>query len=115
MCTVGYARQPWKKHDRKYCSNRQVQSDISTVTACKDACAADTGCNYITWKLFNGNSVFLSVLHHTDTPELMQLLLGVLTTMASDVACAGEIRLLGGVPVLVSLLGEVLSSLRASR
>ena len=40
----------WEVHADKYCSDKELQSGITTVKVCKEVCAADANCKYVSWK-----------------------------------------------------------------
>ena len=50
VCAEGFAGAAFEEHAGKYCSGvLEYQSGISTAVACKQGCADDADCNYVTF------------------------------------------------------------------
>lgn len=70
--------------------------------------------NRLEIKMFEGNSLFLSLLHFDDR-ALVQTLLSLLTLQATDHEASREIRMLGGIPLLISFLADLCNHFRWRR
>ena len=60
VCAEGFAGAAFEEHAGKWCGGMEYQSGISTAAACKQGCADDADCNFVTFYTSSSECAFSS-------------------------------------------------------